>query len=159
MKKIMLRAILFVVIITLMMPVTIGISKQNDLPSLKIIPSVYLINVGLWKLTKDGYFIYNVTNLGNQTIENTTMLVHIQGGAIFHGYVDVNTSIFIEYLPCLPGKTWQLYQTKDLLFTRRHYPIFHRPLIGTVTEELIFMGSTQRGLVHIIFGFLIERIA
>jgi len=157
MEKIKHRAILFVVIITLIMPVTICIGKQNNPTASKTSSSLYMISVNLWKLTKNGYFVYNVTNLGNQTIENATMFVRIKGGAHFHGYVDVNTSIFIEYLQCFPGKNWQLYQTIDPIFTRQQYPIFHRPLIGTVTEEENFMGDIQRAIVHILLGFGIER--
>ena len=84
--------------------------------------------------------------------------MHIQGGAVYHGYVDVNTSIFIEHLPCLPEKTWQLYQTKDPIFTRRQYPIFHRPLIGMALEEEIFMHTIQKGIIHFLFTLGMEKI-
>lgn len=159
MKKIILRILFFAVIILLIMPVSIGLKIKNNPVALKINTSTYYaINIMIWKLTKDGYFIYNVTNLGDQTIENATIYLRIKGGAHYHGYADVNTSLFIEYLPCFPGKTWQLYQTEDQIFTRQQYPIFHRPLLGTVTEEENFMGDTQWGIVYIILGFLIEKL-
>lgn len=152
MKRIMSNIILFVIFISMLTPSTIGIITQNVQKS---DCNVIMINMMLWKLTRDGYFIYNVTNVGNQTIENQTIKIHIQGGAVFHGTVDVETSIFIEHL--LPTHS-ELYKTKDQIFTRKQYPIFNRPLIGTVIEEETFMNCTQRGIIHIMFAFLREEV-
>jgi hypothetical protein len=131
---------------------------QNDSIASKIIPCAQLINIHIQKVCWNGYILFNVTNLGNQTIENATIYIHIQGGAHYHGYVDVNTSILITNLPCIPEKNWQLYQTKDQIFLRKQYPIFHRPLLGKILIKEKFGNSVQLEDALIIFAILIDHI-
>ena len=65
----------------------------------------HMLYVQLWGFDKDGYFIYNVTNLGNDVLENATFNVTIDGGGKFYSLF-VETSFFVEELD---GHEFDLY--------------------------------------------------
>lgn len=151
-KKMPLKIMLIIVLVGLMMPNVLAETRQKILEDQG---SDIVIAMRLHNITWNGYFYYNVTNMKNETIENATILLDVQGGAIFHGNVHVSTAIVIKNLSGpLHSK---LYRTRDQIFPRILYPVFGRPLIGTVVIRETYKDQFVDVIVRILFSFIAER--
>lgn len=116
----------------------------------------YLITLYMEKIDRsDGCIVYNITNLG-EPIYNETIYIRFHGEAVKrYGHVDVSTSIFLDDIQHC---SFKLIKTKDPIFTKKQFPIFHRPLLGLFEEIETWRSATQYGTVKIWFYFIYEKI-
>jgi hypothetical protein len=115
----------------------------------------YIITLFIEKIDRnDGCIVYNVTNFGEH-IYNETIYIRFHGEAVKrNGHVDVNTSIFLDGIQ---QDSFQLIKTKDPIFTKKQFPIFHRPLLGIFEEVETWGSATQYGNVKILFYAIFEE--
>ncbi len=147
-----------VLILGTLMPGTIGMMQKSNSDTNRVENQLgFMVEVSLYKLAKDGRFVYRVTNLGSepdQTIENLTMNVTFTGGGVWYTLEDFHTTIFIQYLPIHESG---LYPMEDQIFTKEQFPIFHRPFLGTFDETITCQESILKANVHLLFNYINEH--
>lgn len=135
MNKILLKILGICIIISLLIPTTIGLKCDSD-DDKEILTNSFIM-ILLDRINKDGHLIFNVSSYCNKEVNNVTILIHLYGSNPFINLnkVDVNTEIFIQNLPI--GES-ELLKTKDQVFKVR--PLIRRPLVlifyGVITVEL-----------------------
>ena len=115
---------------------------------------LFVVSVLIEKMTKDGCFVYNVTNAGDTDVVNMTFYVEVAGGGGWYS-LDTKTSFFVG---CLPKHTYGLFKTIDPVFTKKQFPVFHRPLVGRFVETVRLLSSYQRAMIIVMFNLFFEII-
>jgi len=148
MNTVMFKIICTAIIISMLVPATVGLQCGTDnatVSSTKILIDIY-------KIDTDGHLVYNVTSIVND-FDNETILIHFFGSGPFTrlNQVDVHTELFIEHLP--QGESG-LFKTKDQVF--RVIPIIRRPIVPFFGGEMetTFVGWIMYSHITIIMAYL-----
>jgi len=123
MNNIIIKTIGICIIVSLLIPVTVGLKCDSDDTNAS---TDSFIVISLSKFDDDGYLVFTVRNYAIKDLDNATMLIHFRGWGWFTtlNKVDVNTELFVEHLPIGEERS---FKTKDQVFKVR--PLFRRPLI------------------------------
>jgi hypothetical protein len=143
MKKTAISSIiLFIFFLTIFIPCSTSTAQSEGTAVL----------VHLQDVTRNGYFIYNVTNLGPGEVSDITFNVSISGGGMMYSLYSKST-FFVDHLD---NHECGEFKTKGEMFTRKDFPILHRPLVGGFIELISARGSTLRLFLRVVFNRYIE---
>ena len=100
MNNIIIKTIGICIIVSLLIPVTVGLKCDSDDTNAS---TDSFIVISLSKFDDDGYLVFTVRNYAIKDLDNATMLIHFRGWGWFTtlNKVDVNTELFVEHLPGL----------------------------------------------------------
>ena len=99
MNDIILKVMGICIIVSILVPITVGLKCDSDDINMSTLDSFILITLS--KIDDDGYLILNVTNCCIVDIDDITMYVYFSGTGPIFGFnkVDIDTEISVQNLP------------------------------------------------------------